>query len=79
MGTLTTAFRTAFTSANTTFCVQVTGNGSVRLERRATSGDAWANVDTLPPGIARDVKNSVVSQEWRFVEETGTPTVKAYD
>ena len=79
MATLTTALRTAFTSTAATFCVQVTGNGSVRLERRATSSDPWAFVGNLQPGDARDVKNTVTSQEWRIMPDTGEPTIKAYD
>ena len=79
MSALTSALNTAFTAPGAAFCVQVTGRGSISLQRRATSGDPWAEVGQIPGGRSVDVVNTIITQEWRMVANGEIPTVLAYD
>lgn len=76
MATLTTALATAFTPAVGDFNVQVTG-ASVRLERRNTSGAAWALVGVIEPNECKVVSNPIAAADYRFVSVGGSPVVQA--
>jgi len=77
MATLTTELATAFTPAVGDFIVQTTGAG-VRLERRNTSGAAWALVGFIEPNECKVVSNPIAAADYRFVSVGGgTPVVQA--
>ena len=76
MATLTTSLNTAFTPAVGDFVVQATG-GVVALERRNTSGAAWAEVGRFTGNAAPIVSNPVAGVQYRFVSIEGSPTVQA--
>ena len=65
MATLVSALSTTFTPAAGDFLVQVTG-GSAVLQRRNTSGAAWAPVELLDTG-AYVLSNPVAGADYRFV------------
>lgn len=81
MPTLTTALNTTFTPTKTAFAVQVTG-GTCYLERRQTTGAAWAPV-LAPSGQsvmkvgAYDITNVNIGSQYRFVSASGNPVVQA--
>ncbi len=66
MATLTSTLTTAFTPAVGDFNVQVTG-GAASLQRRNTSGAAWAQVDVLL-NRAAIVSNPIAAADFRFVQ-----------
>lgn len=75
MATLTTALNTAFTPAAGDFIVQVAGKAT--LQRRNTSGAAWANAASLESG-AYIIDNPVAGADYQFKAAGETnPTVQA--
>jgi hypothetical protein len=76
MATICSALNTAFTPVTGSFNVQVSG-GNVQLERRNTSGAAWAVVGPISAGLAVVVDTPVAGADYRFVGMTGSPTVQA--
>jgi hypothetical protein len=76
MATLTSALSTPFTPASGTFLVQCT-NGIAQLERRGTSGAAWAIVGVLKSGQALNVDNPASGVDYRFTGVSGSPVVQA--
>ena len=77
MTTLVSAVETVFTPTATTFIAQVT-NGQAYLERRNTSGSAWAQLRGAPiQDEAVIVDNPVVGAEYRFRSVMGAPVVQA--
>lgn len=77
MTTIATALETAFTPSGTSFIAQVT-NGSAYLERRNTSGAAWAEVrGSSIQNEAVLVDNPVAGADYRFRASGGSPTVQA--
>jgi hypothetical protein len=90
MATISTSLNTAFTPGAGDFIVQVTG-GAVQLQRRNTSGAAWANVPSplnytmlgtstaspLNDSSAWTVANPVAGAQYRAVAVTGTPVFQA--
>jgi len=73
---------TAFTPATGVFVVQVTGGQAV-LERRNTTGSAWARLqpvlsETSGAGASFNVDNPIAGVDYRFVAMNGTtPVVRA--
>lgn len=73
---------TAFTPEVGTFLVQATG-GVAGLERRQTSGSAWARIQptldgTSSQGSAFNVDNPIAGVQYRFFALGGTtPIVRA--
>lgn len=76
MTTLVSALNTVFTPGTGNFNVQATG-GNAQLERRNTSGAAWAVVGPVIAGYAYVVDNSVGSTDYRLTPLSGTPVVQA--
>lgn len=75
MATLTTALNTAFTPAAGDFIVQATGAPAI-LERRNTSGAAWAGVGTIVGG--QIISNPIAGAQYQFRDAgQGTPVVQA--
>lgn len=70
MATLVSALATSFTPAQGDFIVQVTGGAAV-LQRRNTSGAAWAPVETLDSG-AYVVSNPVAGAQYQLVAPPGS-------
>lgn len=66
MATLTTTLTTTFTPAVGDFTAQVTG-GTASLQRRNTSGAAWAQVESLT-NRAVIVSNPIAATDFRFVQ-----------
>lgn len=75
MTTLVSALNTEFTPSVGVFNVQVTGGEAV-LERKNTSGAAWATVDILED-CAAECANSVAGAVYRFRQISGTVAVQA--
>jgi hypothetical protein len=76
MATLASALDTPFTPAAGDFIVQATG-GTAILERRNTSGAAWAGVGEIVG--AQIISNPVAGAQYQFRAGAGlgTPTVQA--
>jgi hypothetical protein len=75
MATLVSALDTLFSPAAGDFIVQVTG-GTCSLQRRNTSGAAWANVSSVT-NSALVVSNPVAGAQYQFVTVKGSPAVQA--
>jgi len=75
MATLASALNTVFTPAVGDFIVQAT-SGPAYLQRRNTSGAAWATIVTLNEtgGI---VSNPIASVDYRFTSHSTTVIVQA--
>ena len=76
MTTLVSAVATNFTPSVGTFSVQCTG-GDARLDRRQTSGAAWATAGYIYNGQSFVVDNPVGGADYRFTTMAGTPVVQA--
>jgi hypothetical protein len=77
MTTLVSAVETVFTPTATTFIAQVSG-GQAYLERRNTSGSAWAQLRGAPiTDESVIVDNPVIGASYRFRAVNGSPTVQA--
>lgn len=81
MPTIATALNTPFGPQRTEFIVQVTG-GKCRLERRNTSGAAWAPImredDTVwKLSGAHVVPNPVSGAQYQLIAIEGTPVIQA--
>ena len=82
MATLVTALGTAFTPTATTFIVEVSGQGHVHLQRRASASDPWVGVRGNPiiGGEAVNVLNPYIGAVYRLMSiDGGSPTVKAIE
>ena len=76
MATLSTALNTPFTPASGTFGLQVTG-GAIRLEKRGTSGAAWAKVAEIYAENAALIDNPIAGADYRMIAIAGSPVVQA--
>ena len=82
MATLVTALGTAFTPTATSFIVEVSGQGHVHLQRRASASDPWTGVRGNPicGGEAVNVDNPYIGAVYRLMSiDGGSPTVKAIE